>query len=595
MKSVVMLWIACLSEAGDQCQVRTHRDEAYALSRIEDEGLAFLAITLPAFEKDLLTAVSRGYIGSDLFCGFRKRGGLPAFLSGFLLRVFDTSGSIRADPSPQHLRALRQILLLMSKIELPTSQVREEAAIAAYIDTDRGLEDVSLSLDLIERFEEKVRAVLLPYLSAVESLLYSGEWLPRHSSGALATRESYNSRFSFRTWTERLQKVLPWWEDSGIGVTESLDHDVLILAPDEEPPVRVALVPKTMKGPRIIAMEPVWNQFVQQGILHAMTEVLERPTFRPLADRFSWKSQEPNRELARVGSLDGSFATLDLSEASDRVSLELAELLFSRTPFLRECVLASRSLRASTPGGETITLNKFASMGSSLCFPVESMVFFIISLLAIDESMEHGTDANRPVGLPTVRVYGDDLIVPEAAALSLKALLESYGLKVNARKSFTTGLFRESCGSDWFMGCDVSVFRLKSPLPSSRHQLELMDKGIQFHNRVYDAGWYGLGKAVEDHLKKVYPPLPYVPIGTPTSALWSWDKVSARRLSTTLHRHEVKTVVFRQTKPIDPAEGYGALRKFFQPHGDEPRDKEHLERDGRTRYAGMNIGWTRLG
>nr|QDH86778.1 MAG: RNA-dependent RNA polymerase [Leviviridae sp.] len=95
-------------------------------------------------------------------------------------------------------------------------------------------------------------------------------------------------------------------------------------------------------------------------------------------------TQEPNQLLAQKGSRDGSLATLDLSEASDRVSLQLVEELLARNPLAKEAILACRSLRASVPGHETITLAKFASMGSALCFPIEAMVFITITFLAIE-------------------------------------------------------------------------------------------------------------------------------------------------------------------------------------------------------------------
>jgi len=590
VKSVVMLWVACLKEAGDQHHVRVHRDLAYAESRIEDEGYAFLAITLPTFEKDFLTGISRGYVGSDLFHGFRRRGGLPAFLSGFLFRVFDADGVLRPDADPTVIRSVRQVLLLVSKIEIPTSRKREADALRAYVETDAQLEELP-EVDL-GRFRDTSRRLLGAYLSAVESRLWSGDWIPRHSSGALATGESYNLRYANVTWTERLNEVFPWWEDLAVNPHEIRDlmEDVQILARDHEPPVKVALVPKTLKSPRIIAEEPCWMQFVQQGILNVMTEVLLQPKFRALARIFSWMDQEPNRLLAQIGSLDGSFATIDLSEASDRVSLQLVENLLASAPFLRKCVLAARSETAKLPTGETVVLKKFASMGSSLCFPIESMVFFIIASMACAESTGSAPSALRVRDLPRLRVYGDDLIVPETAARSLTDLLETYGLKVNSRKSFTTGLFRESCGADWFKGVDVTVFRLKSVPPESERQPRLIAKAISFHNVAFGHGWFRVAETMEGILRDVLPRIPRVWPETKVSALWSFEGPFAVRTCDRLHRPMVRSVVFRQNKPIDPLTGYGAFKKFLSPHS-EDREKNHLERDGRSRYAGVHIGW----
>lgn len=591
MKSVVKLWVACLLEAGDSCCVRIHRDLAYAESRIEEEGLSFLTITLPAFEKDFITGLSRGYLGSDLFCGFRHRGGLPAFLSGFLRRIFDVDGSVLSTPDIGCIRALRQVLLLVSKIEMPTSPNREAKALMAYVETDQKLEEVPA--DLLQDFKTVSGRLLRPFLRDVERRLLSGDWLPRHSSGSLATRESYNSRWSNTTWTERLQEFLPFWEDLVVSPRHLIDEvdSIKVLARDEEPPVRVALVPKTMKSPRIIAMEPCWMQFVQQGILSVMTEVLHEKTYEPLAQIFSWLDQEPNRLLSRRGSIDGSFATIDLSEASDRVSLQLVEGLLDCAPFLKGCVMASRSETAVLPDGQTILLNKFASMGSSLCFPIESMVFFVIEALAVCEDRCIVPSTVRISDLPEMRVFGDDLIVPDSVARILMKLIEAYGLKVNTRKSFTTGRFRESCGSDWYSGADVSVFKLRSAPPSLEHHLEALDRAISFQQRAFGAGWYAVAGMMEYLLLGVFPHIPRVPEGVPGSAFWTDGTGVKTRTNSSLHRLEYKALVFRQVKPVDPLDGFGALRKCLSPHGLLPRDKDHLKRDGRSRYAGMHIGW----
>lgn len=592
VKSVVKLWITCLEEAGDQCRVRTQRDAAYATSRIKDEGLSFLTITLPNFEKDFLVALSQGQVDSSHFAGFRRSGGLPKFLSGFLRQIFDSKGLLRSDASPDVIRSLRQVLLLCSKIELPTTNSREIEALRAYIETDAEL--IECKEDDLSIFSAVSRNLLSPFFSAVSARLWLGDWQPRHSSGAVATRESYNSRFSFITWTERLERVFPLAEDLVTSPRELLDRmdEISVLARHDEPPVRVTVVPKTMKAPRIIAMEPSWMQYVQQGILNVMTETLQDPYFAKLAGYFSWLDQEPNRVLAREGSKDGDYATLDLSEASDRVSLELAESLLECSPFLKECILACRSERADVPldGGTVITLNKFASMGSAMCFPIESMVFFVIEAIAFAEASGIDPLRIRLRDLPRMRVFGDDLIVPSTVARFLIRRLEDFGLKVNTRKSFTTGYFRESCGSDWYQGNDVSVFKLRKPLPESRHQLEEIERGIAFHNRVYDAGWFKLAKMVEDCLFEVIPRIPRAPIHTPISALWTHGDDYEVRHHPSYHRRMLKQLRFRTQKPLDPLDGYGALRKFYSPH-DEPREVNHLQRDGRSRRVGMNVEW----
>jgi hypothetical protein len=79
--------------------------------------------------------------------------------------------------------------------------------------------------------------------------------------------------------------------------------------------------------------------------------------------------------MAKEGSVSGEIATIDLSDASDRVSLALVEELFGFNPGFLRFLKLSRSPFAQLPGGELVLLNKFASMGSALTFPVEAMVF----------------------------------------------------------------------------------------------------------------------------------------------------------------------------------------------------------------------------
>jgi hypothetical protein len=576
VKSVAVLWQTCLVEAGEQCHVRTLHDSAYAESRFQTEGLSFLTITLPAFEKDLLTAVQQGQVTSDLFCGFRKRGGLPAFLSGFLRLLFESTGKLRPDAPAFVLRAIRQVLLLGSKIELETSERRRKAAIQAYIDTDEGIE----STGPLDEFQRAVRKHLDAYLADVESRLYRDEWQPRHSSGQLATRESYNSRFGFLTWTDRLHDVLPYWEDMRLSFRQQIELDVNVLPRHEEPPVRVTLVPKTMKTPRVIAMEPAWMMFVQQGILHLMTDTLRESRHRKLFNSVWWKDQEPNRLLAREGSVTGKLVTLDLSEASDRVSLSLVETLLGDHQYLLRAVLACRSERSVLPSGEMITLKKFASMGSALCFPIEGLVFYTICQVAV---------ARLGLSQSTIRVYGDDIVVEDEVAQTVIELLEAFGLKVNTRKSFTTGHFRESCGSDWFRGENVGVVKLRHPMPEKRHQYDLVRSGVEFHNLLYEAGWFSTADKVRELMQPAIPRTLYTVPGSTALAFWSWTEKPRLRSHPTLHRVETRAYLFRENKPDDFADGEAALRKFSIPHPDRARN--HLERDGRSRCVGMNIGW----
>ena len=587
--SIEALWEAQLIELGLLYHVRTDRDLATARLRLEHEGLSFLTITLPAFEKDLLEAVSIGRIHSNHFAGFKRRGGLPAFLSGFLCGMFNSAGVLRDDADGRLLKAMRQILLLVSKVELPTTRKRDRDALQAYIDTDTEVGEWDDEA-LLEIFSDEFHHIFGRLVNAVEQRVWSRDWAPRHSSGATANRASSNARFNNSTWTDRLQNVLPWWDELLFSYGWE-SEDFQVLPPELEPPVRVALVPKTMKTPRIIAMEPVWTQFVQQGLLRCFTEEL---LSRPKLDRLmGWTDQDPNRDLAWLGSRFGNMATLDLSEASDRVSNKLVLAMFRRNPYLGQVVQACRSVSSELPDGTIVHLNKFASMGSALTFPVEAMVFHTLVSLACRLTLGARPGDNGPDGFPVVtRVFGDDLVVPTPVAHTLAQVLKAYGLKVNARKSFMTGLFRESCGADWFKGVDVSVVRMRHPLPKSEHHVGLLESALDFQHRLHDAGLSNTARLVKEHVIRVFPRVPVQPVGTLVPCLWDDNRAARVRNCPDLHTAVYRSVRFKRAKPVDHLEGYGALWKTLGQKAVEPRDLDHLERDGRSRCVGIYIGWT---
>lgn len=211
---------------------------------------------------------------------------------------------------------------------------------------------------------------------------------------------------------------------------------------------KIAFVPKTAKTHRGIAVEPLLNGLVQKGIDIHMRR-------RLLRIGIDLSDQSINAQWARLGSLDDSedgFVTIDLSSASDSISIGLVRNLLPPDWFrLLDDVrspnyLSSGSLRA---------YEKFCSMGNGFCFPLETLLF---------AAAAHSVDAGVP-GRDFV-VYGDDIIVRKRFAHDLISLLETMGFSCNLDKTFLSGPFRESCGSDWFNGEDVRPFTLDFALDS---------------------------------------------------------------------------------------------------------------------------------
>jgi len=421
-------------------------------------------------------------------------------------------------------------------------------------------------------------------------------FVPRHGPGATADGLRGNAKFSIKQWPRRLESVFPYGDYAlpQLALEDELDR-VEFLEPGAELPVKVTPVPKTDKTPRIIAVEPTAMQYTQQALCHQVVYRLEHGREFPPPwggkefdlGRFfvGFADQEPNRFLAKKGSLDGSLATLDLSEASDRVLNSHVKLLFERFPRLSEGIQATRSTHADVQGHGVIPLTKFASMGSALCFPVEAMVFTTIVFAAI--AYECGVPVNRKLIMSMrgkVRVYGDDIIVPVEFVQRVIQFLELFGLKVNKDKSFWNGKFRESCGGDFYDGEWVTPVRLRRPLPRSLADTSDVVALIAFRNLLYWEGYWQTVSKLDDRisalLKGRWKIIEHTAAGLGRESVCFAYK--ADRTDPNLFTPIVDGAIVKHTIPKSKASGSGALLKFLLKRSLIPsQDGEHLNRQGR--------------
>jgi len=225
---------------------------------------------------------------------------------------------------------------------------------------------------------------------------------------------------------------------------------------------KVTFVPKTAKTHRSIAIEPLMNIYLQLGF----GRVIQRKLSSAGCDL---SSQTRNQKFARRGSRDwlcaDSLATIDLSMASDTLSYELVRLLLPADWFDMLCLL--RSPYGELQDGTLVHWAKFSSMGNGFTFPLESMIFYALSLAVAKRC---GITKDR------IAVYGDDIIVPRGMALWLKEVLHYCGFTFNTEKSFISGPFRESCGTDWFEGSDVRPIHLTRRVETCRDLIFLINR-----------------------------------------------------------------------------------------------------------------------
>lgn len=203
---------------------------------------------------------------------------------------------------------------------------------------------------------------------------------------------------------------------------------------------RLFFVPKTAEISRTCCTEPLVNMLIQQALGAFLSSCLAK------SFGISLKTQPDfNRELARIGSVDGSFGTIDLQSASDSISMSLVRRIVPGN--LLGYLELSRSRSTVLPDGSEMDLNMISTMGNGFTFPLQTIIF-ACAVRAVYQMM--GLDSHCP--RTQFGVFGDDIIVRKDAYAFVVRSLTKLGFQVNDDKSFNTGSFRESCGHDWYDG-----------------------------------------------------------------------------------------------------------------------------------------------
>lgn len=219
---------------------------------------------------------------------------------------------------------------------------------------------------------------------------------------------------------------------------------------------RLSFVPKTRKISRTICTEPLCNMLFQKGI----AKVLERQLRKASGISFTHQPDK-NRKLAQLGSVDGRFGTIDLSSASDSMSLQLVREFFPTE--VVNWLLRARTSLTILPDGSEVELHMVSSMGNAFTFPLQT-IFFLSLVYGAYKILGIKTDFPYGQSLGNLAVFGDDIIVERKAYNLVVRLLGICGFSVNVDKSFNEGLFRESCGRDYYCGYNVRGVYLQTLL-----------------------------------------------------------------------------------------------------------------------------------
>lgn len=503
MKSYEVLTIglyeALLSDAATEYpSIRSsfEKDLSCLKLALEQRGLPFFTITLPALGKAFDKWLSLGSISKShpIPQGVKARHGRPELFRGLLDMVFNKDGVFLPDPDVGAIALLRQLYVAVKRLKLPCHEDYIHEAISDFYDVEEnqprphsgtwdsdipvwsdchghpiwGVQDRS-GPDLFGESGpvgssfpwDEFRALCRKFTSELGEFDWFG-LKPKHGPGVVSDPGD-GIKYDFAIWPQKLERCFPWdWYGThAFGVDKSYPSSY-------EPSSKLICVPKTQKGPRLIASEPTSHQWIQGGIQRWFEGRLGR-TF--LRESITFRSQETSQKRALLGSQTGSLSTVDLSSASDRLSARLVHYVFQGHKDLLDAMHAvrTRSLRQdiSPLFPEVIMLRKFSTMGSALTFPVQTIVFSLLSTWAVMLSEGQRDLRFRKAAASRVTVYGDDIIVPTTAVGVLKLLLQECGLKVNESKTFSEGYFRESCGCDAYNGVDVTPAYALQPYQES--------------------------------------------------------------------------------------------------------------------------------
>lgn len=425
MHTIEHTYIRLLADIGLLSGVSSIRASAY-------EGLEWTVNTAPLLERELLAFVERGEEFSSLW---------PAWLVPLRDRF-------RKGLDPWDLRLLRQLLLFCYKAEHRHTDETETKALKDWEATNADVGNWSQRLSVAEP-----RLLHLAY-RACTSVLGSTKWdeiIPFHGPGAVYDKSVPKGDWS--RWFETIEARFPYGRYFDIGNNRCIDGGMPSI--QSTITARLVPVPKDARGPRLICVHPTEAIWIQEGLRVR----LERTINRRRDQRFKWvwprghihfDDQTVNASLALAASATGQYATLDLKEASDRLSDVLVQYLFGRHyPWFGCCRASNVEIR-----GNSTPLHCYAPMGNATTFPVQSLVFWSICVAAMQDL--------GFINPGDLYVFGDDIIVPTSVAPRVIEALEEFGLVVNRQKSFYRGAFRESCGMDAFAGMCVTPIRWKT-------------------------------------------------------------------------------------------------------------------------------------
>lgn len=328
---------------------------------------------------------------------------------------------------------------------------------------------------------------------------------------------------------------------------------------------RILAVPKDWRRDRIIGAEPTWTMFKQKALCADLMSATE--LFVPYHD------QERHISMLKDDSL-----TIDLSDASDNLTVDTVQLLFPADLFLRAWDIRTDTY---TIGSEIGRTNSFALMGNGFCFPFLSITCLSLAIGSFLMSRGEWTVPSRRELLALCKTYGisafgDDIIIPSMAYPYLQTLLAQAGLVLNREKSAFPSV-QETCGVWIFRGrtWKNQVFRQRITCPYLKSTKVTGEDGLancSLQRELYRLGLRHAACELGKQLRRLNCDVVAVPstaIGGDGFYVYDDDLVTCKRAYRKRFQHRgywVKTLV-DETREVVLADGSAVFWAF---HGGIP-------------------------
>lgn len=567
------------------------RDFQTIEKRTKGEGFSFLAKTLPELFDSVLNGIETGQFTCPRHFKKQRGAAIPHFFKGMLCKIFDPeTGVLLETRDPGVLKSIYQVCALYKKsiVDDEASDKLDDKAYSEFFSTDAEICQLTDSqmLDAIAR----VSYHILPNLTVgLDQVVGS------HGPGAVYEGVKGNQKWEYLY--NELRKGSPV-VDFGFDLFvapfyDCLSHhrgnlrstSALFSAPSSRSIAKLSCVPKNSTSKRTITVEPLMHVFMQKGLMEHLRDCIKRCSI--LSPCLDINDQSKNQNLAKVGSLTGKWSTIDLKSASDLLSVNLVETVFGRDQEFLDLMLDFRSQYVQCKDN-VVRIKKFAGMGNALTFPVQSVVYAVVMMAAILIARNTRiTGKSVKAASRCIQVYGDDLIVHTEYMTQVCSALHRVGLKVNPKKSFSNGRFRESCGADYLDGVNVTPIRLKYHPRLISTDSRAVTNLIHASNESFRQCYYRFSDSLRKLVEGFLGPLPLV--REESQALGWHTRMNATTLTKWCrHTHQFlfKGTVVRERKVKDPLSGYAALLKFYL----SPRINEGVDR---TSWLDLPMG--RLG